>query len=59
MKDNKDAVAQRITSVGGQLEAVVEELRGWNPDNAEGDLSMNQFKTYVFHSPNESERVTI
>ena len=59
MKDNKDAVAQRITSVGGQLEAVVEELRGWNPDNTEENLSMNQFKMYVFHSPNESERVTI
>ena len=41
------------------MEAVEEELRGWNPDNMEGNLSINQFKTYGFHSHNESKRVTI
>lgn len=41
------------------MEAVEEALRGWNPDNKEGNLWMNQFKTYGFLSPNKSERVTI
>ena len=59
IRHNKDAVARRIASTGGQLEAVEEELRGWNSDNKEENLWMNQFKTYRCHSPNESERVTI
>jgi len=60
VKDNKDAVARRVASTGGQLEAVEEELRGWDPDNAKGNhLWINHFKTYGFHSPNESECVTI
>ena len=45
--------------MGGQLEAVEEELSGWNPENTEGNLSMNQFKMYGFHNPRESEHVTI
>ena len=48
-----------MASTGGQLEVVEEELRDWNPDNTEGNLWMNQFKTYGFHNPNENERVTI
>jgi len=52
VKDNKDAVAQRITSTGGQLEAIEEGLSGWN---LEGNLWMNQFKLYVFNIPNEGE----
>ena len=59
MKDNKDAVARRITSTGGQLEAVEEELHGWNLDNTEENLWMNQFKMYVFNIPSEGEFVTI
>jgi len=50
VKDNKDAVARQIASTGDQLEEVEEALRGWKPDNKEGNPWMNHFKAYVFHS---------
>lgn len=59
MKDNKDSVARQIASTAGQLEEVAEALRGWKPDNKEGDPWMNHFKAYVFHSANDSEHMTI
>ncbi len=59
MKDNKDAVARQIALTGGRLEAVEEALRGWKPDNKEGDPWMKHFKAYVFHSANDSERMAI
>jgi len=52
VKDNKDVVARRIALAGGQLEAVEEELRDWNPNNMERNLWMNQFKMYGFHGHN-------
>ncbi len=57
MKDNKDAVARQIASTRGRLEEVEEALRGWKPDNKEGNPWMNHFKAYVFHSPNDCERM--
>ena len=59
MKDNKDAVSRQIVSTGGQLEVVEKALYGWKPDNKDRDPWMNHFKAYVFHSANESERMTI
>ena len=59
MKDNRDAVARQIASTGGQLEEVEEALRGWKPDNKEGNPWMNHFKVYVFHSANSIECMTI
>jgi hypothetical protein len=59
VKDNKDAVSRQIASTGGQLEVVEKALCGWKPDNKEETLWMNHFKAYVFHSANESERMTI
>lgn len=41
------------------MEEVEEALRGWKPDNKEGNPWMDHFKLYVFHSANESERMTI
>jgi len=60
VKDNKDAVARQIASTGGQLEEVEEALRGWKPDNKEGNPWMNHFKAYVtvFHGANESDDYT-
>jgi hypothetical protein len=59
VKDNKDAVARQIASTGGHLEEVEEALRGWKPDNKEGNPWMNHFKVYVFHSANESGDYTM
>jgi hypothetical protein len=52
VKDNNDAVAWQISSTGGQLEEVEEALRGWKPDNKEGNLWMNHFKAYVLTAVN-------
>ena len=58
MKDNKDAVARQIASTGAQLEEVEEALRGWKPDNKEGNPWMSHFKAYVFHGANEGDDYT-
>jgi len=59
VKDNKDAVARQIASTGGQLEEVVKALDGWKPDSKEETSWMNDFKAYVFHSADDSDRMTI
>jgi len=59
VKGNNDAVARQIASTGGQLEVVEEALCDWKPDNKEGNLWMNHFKAYVFHSTNRIECMII
>jgi hypothetical protein len=59
VKDNKDAIARRMASTGGQLEVVEGALRGWKTDNKEENSWMNHFKEYVFHSTTDSECITI
>ena len=59
MKDDKDAVSRQMALTGGQLEEVEKALCGWKPENKEKTPWLNHFKVCVFHSANDSERMTI